>query len=162
MARLALDDSADVRGAVAFNWNVPSDILVNLAVDSSVEAREMVASNNDETYSEAFELLCAAPVESVRVCLAENTEIPGSVMIKLAKYLSDRVKSAIAGNESLYNPPEVLETLSIDPSVDVRRAVAANDERTPVEALIRLAKKADEDIVVRFNAAHSLGFYGYY
>lgn len=161
LARLALDDSAEVRGAVAASWGISTDTLVRLAVDSSVEVREIAASNDNESHGEAFEILCMDPAESVRVCLAENTEIPGTIMMKLAKDPSDRVRSAIAGNESLYNPPEALETLSIDPSVDVRRAVAANGERTPVEALIRLAENADEDIVVRFNAAHSLGFYGY-
>ena len=108
---------------------------------------------------------CTARMRSAHGCCgaaAVTERMKGtSERMKLAKDSSGKVRSAITGNSSLYNPPEALETLSNDPSVDIRRAVAANSDCTPVGALVRLAKNEGDDIAVRFNAAHILGFYDY-
>ena len=68
------------------------------------------------------------------------------------------VRRDIARNEELPSA-DVLIRLAQDPDVDVRRAAAGNDYRTPADVLIRLAQNPDEDVIVRFNAARSLGIY---
>jgi hypothetical protein len=79
LERLALDDSLDVREAVADNLRTPTATLNALSTDSAAAVRMAVAENAN--VSEAnLETLAKDPVNYVRFGVAHNEKTPSNVL----------------------------------------------------------------------------------
>ena len=93
LARLARDESREVRMAVVENPATPPEVLVGLAVDEDVDVREWVAWQAT-TPAEALAVLARDEDVYVRVLVVENSRTPPDVLARLAGDQSWRVRMA--------------------------------------------------------------------
>jgi len=119
LAILAEDSDANVRQALAWNPNVPTDLLCRLAEDNSA---------------------------MVRAAAAWHPRIPLKVLLQLAQDKHEDVRAKAASNKKL--PTEVLKRLAWDDSSYVRYFVLLN-ENLPEELLQQLATDKDPEVRVR-------------
>lgn len=115
-------------------------MLAELALDPFATVRELVAKNPN-TQPETLELLADDPDFSVRVVVARNFKTPPWVVAVMAD--DEQVWPSVASNHSA--PPEVLQTLAVSDSVEVRKRLAYNDS-LPLESFAQLLEDPDEDV----------------
>ena len=93
--RLALDDSSDVREAVADNSRCSTNTL-NILLNDSVAAVRMAVAQNPNVNEEDLERLAADNANYVRWGVAHNDKTPASVLARLLtdrdSYVSDEAK----------------------------------------------------------------------
>lgn len=126
---LANDSNEYVRWAVACNLNTSGKVLGELAKDESGNVRSGVAGNPHTTIK-VLEGMVNDPVVEVRILLATNVTTRKALEI-LAKDADVGVRYEVVSNN--YTPLEVLEKLTGDSNLDVKRMAE--------KALISLRKR---------------------
>jgi hypothetical protein len=146
LERLARDEIAAVRAAVAQNPEAPRELVEALIGDRDRTVREAARARALAWRpAEAAELkeLAAAPDKRVRMCVARARGAPGAVLARLARDRVFSVRRAVAENPGA--PAEVLAALADDRDLFVRAALAENPG-APREALARLAEDTAAEI----------------
>jgi hypothetical protein len=166
---LSRDRLQEVVEEVARNTNTPASVLLEFATRAS-RMRYLATQNpnmpieglqrleqNGETSVAYNPGLTAAKMEeyaqqsvSWRASIAQNRNIPRTLMSRLARDSSPRVRRALASNPSITT--ELLEQLARDAHIEVRMEVAIR-LRTPSTALEQLAK-TENLALLRLVAAH--------
>ncbi len=142
---LAGDGVAIVRGDVAANVHTPLEILARLAGDTEPEIWEPATRNmiwSKATPAIPREKINLAGV-TVRRSVARHPLTSPATLVDLANDEDLYVQRAVAGHKN--SPPEVLAHLSAVENADLRWFVA-NNESTPQEILARLGGDAYADV----------------
>lgn len=122
LARLCMDSSVRVRGAVASNPRVLSTVLVALAGDPSATVRARVAGNPSVPSWVVRNIVHRRGVSMQEMCAAAgNPAAPQSILAELSRHGDDMVRARVAGNPSLGDA--MARILSHDVSGDVRDAL---------------------------------------
>jgi Leucine rich repeat variant len=135
LQRLGRDGGETARVFLASRFDLPTDLLVQLAEAIEVKVREAVAKNLS-TPSRCLEQLVKSQETKVRQAVAQNPNTPINVLEKLAKDVDSTVRMHIAEKTNL--SPETLEELAGDESNIVREKAMLNPS---------LAKEAVERIL---------------
>jgi|2_EtaG_2_1085320.scaffolds.fasta_scaffold00173_8 hypothetical protein len=144
LIKLASDEDAIVRKAVARNHAAPPEALAKLAMDERQMTIADVAENPAAT-AEILAQLARHPNEIVRQKVAANPSTTPEILSKFSLKDEDMVLKSVIDNQK--TPPEFLAKF-ISPETDsyLKKAVAVNPRATP-EVLEVLA--SDEDPYVR-------------
>ena len=138
LEQLAKHPDENVRSALLDNRNLPSNVMLELACDSSVSVRCKLAKKNQyrnqQTPGEILEMLADDESEKVRELVAENPNTPVGGLVKLANDSSQNVKKKLVGNSK--TPVDILERLGLEEEIfDVRNA------NTPSNVLEKAVRK---------------------
>lgn len=160
-------DQYELRLAVAKHRSSPADLLAMLSMCKNLAIQIAVAGHGNLSEAVAGKLLrsrlrqlrrtlAANPripffameklsrdYEDVRASLARNPSLKPSIMARLARERSLKVRQAVAGNSGI--PQALLEKLSRDKDASVRLLVARHPH-TPFQGLKALASDADSDV----------------
>lgn len=113
---IAEDELARIRWHIAYNPNIPVDILQILATDSNSLIRKAVARNL-QTSTETLRVLAEDRNDRVRWQIANNPHTPLDILITLAEDENDDIRWAIANNTS--TPLTTLKNLIKDRNSEV-------------------------------------------
>lgn len=173
-ARLAADEHAAVREAIANNRATPGAILASLVTDR-LDAVRLAVARSSSTPLAALEQLAKDRDLDVRKTIARSERATPQLLAMLATDKDSTVRAFVASNDSA--TPELLAQLATDREADVRRYVAehaqasaaslmalardaeyrvrarvARNARAPAEALAILAKDTDSDVAKALRA----------
>lgn len=136
LSKLALNNFADVRTAVADNPNTPLGILMILVDDKTPSVRAAVASNPNISDDIAWKL-CRDKFVDVHLSLASNPKsLPLGVLEILTNDAAGWVKGAAATNQGF--PSERLRELASSEEWVIRSGVIENPN-TPLDSLAMLS-----------------------
>ena len=147
---LSVNESYEVRCAVAENKNAPEELLTALAKDDEWRVRCTVA-RSENTPIELLAVLAQDEHRLVREEVALNASTSADMLAMLAKDEDCHIRRIVAGNKN--TPIEILAVLAKDEYGDVRFAVVEN-KNTSVEALTMLTK--DNDVWISKTAENAL------
>jgi Leucine rich repeat variant len=133
--RLAVDTDSDVRAALAGNPTIAPVVAALLSQDREDKVRSRLPAANGALTPAMFADLCSFGA-SGQLTVALHPECSAVRLAELARTEDWRVREACARHGRTL--PGVLEVLSNDADVDVRRAVASN-VNTPAACRDRLA-----------------------
>ncbi|GGA06788.1 hypothetical protein [Okeania sp. KiyG1] len=136
LEQLAKHPDESVRSALLNNRALPSNIMLELACDSSVSVRIKLVRKDRyrQTPVEILEMLADDESEKVRELVAENPDTPVEGLMKLANDSSENVKKKLVSNSN--TPVEILESFGLEEGIfDVRNA------NTPSSVLEKAVRK---------------------
>jgi hypothetical protein len=139
LARLAVDDDAQVRASVALRPNTPRELRPLISLLARV-AQRPPAPLTDEEIARLLE--CG---EGGRMLLARHPQAPTPLLLELVARESRPAPDPLLTRASL--PGEVLAAMARSPDLGLRCRAAAHHE-TPPEALIALA--GEDLLTLRF------------
>ncbi|MDY7008649.1 MAG: hypothetical protein SWX82_33205 [Cyanobacteriota bacterium] len=136
LEQLAKHPDERVRSALLDNRSLPSNIMLELACDSSVSVRSKLTRKDRyrQTPVEILEMLADDESEKVRELVAENPDTPVEGLVKLANDSSENVKKKLVSNPN--TPVEILERFGLEEGIfDVR------NPNTPSSVLEKAVRK---------------------
>ncbi|WP_309400362.1 hypothetical protein [Cerasicoccus maritimus] len=108
MLRLSQVDCVDERRVMAARTDVPAAIQHQLALDDSIEVREALAMN-EAIWPEVAEFFVSGEDEEACLALLNNPAMPEALYVELAWQNKPRIIAALASNDR--TPVEVLQYL---------------------------------------------------
>ena len=149
LLKLAQDEDANVRYAVAQNPNISSETLGILAQDEKASVRIKV-TQNPNTSLKILKLLAQDEDANVRYAVAVNPNTSSETLDILAQDEKASVRHGVAKNPNISS--ETLDLLAQDEDTNIRYEIAANPNTSP--KILRLLAQ-DEKAFIRIEVTQN-------